>query len=131
MRYTIREYSGKNIDPQKISNLAEQFFREEGFIVQAGKGSKGYVVQARKGGFFRTLLAMNRAFTVVVDGNYDDFTVKLGVAEWLADLGMAAIESLFLSPAIAFIEVPEALWTFEIEHQLWHFLENQIQLGIQ
>lgn len=99
--------------------------------MQTAKGSKGYVVQARKGGFFRTILAMNRAFTAVIDGDKDDFTVKLGVAEWLADLGMAAIESLLLSPAIAFIEVPEALWTFEIEHQLWHFLENQIQLGIQ
>jgi hypothetical protein len=44
---------------------------------------------------------------------------------------MAALESLFLSPIIAFVEVPEALWSFEIEHQLWHFLENQIQLGIQ
>jgi len=131
MRYTIREYNSKNIDPQKVSDLVEQFFKEEGFIVQTAKGSKGYVVQARKGGFFRTILAMNRAFTAVIDGDKDDFTVKLGVAEWLADLGMAAIESLLLSPAIAFIEVPEALWTFEIEHQLWHFLENQLQLGIQ
>ena len=131
MRYTTREYNGKNVDLQKVSDLIEQFFEEEGFIVQAAKGSKGYVVQARKGGFFRTLLAMNRAFTAVIVGDKDNFTVKLGVAEWLADLGMAAVESLFLSPIIAFVEVPEALWSFEIEHQLWHFLENQIQLGIQ
>ena len=131
MRYTTREYNGKNVDLQKVSDLIEQFFKEEGFIVQAAKGSKGYVVQARKGGFFRTLLAMNRAFTAVIVGDKDNFTVKLGVAEWLADLGMAAVESLFLSPIIAFVEVPEALWSFEIEHQLWHFLDNQIQLGIQ
>ena len=131
MRYATREYNGKNIELQKVSDLIEQFFKEEGFIAQAAKGPRGYVVQARKGGFFRTLLAMNRAFTAVIVGDKDNFTVKLGVAEWLADLGMAAVESLFLSPIIAFVEVPEALWSFEIEHQLWHFLENQIQLGIQ
>ena len=131
MRYATREDNGKNIELQKVSDLIEQFFKEEGFKVQAAKGSKGYIVQARKGGFFRTLLAMNRAFTAVIEGDKDDFTVRLGVAEWLADLGMAAVESLFLSPLIAFVEVPEALWSFEIEHQLWHFLENQIQLGIQ
>lgn len=131
MKYTIREYNGKNVEPQKVAELVEQFFREEGFKVQTGKGSNAYIVQAQKGGFFRTLLAMNRAFTAIIKGDKDDFMVKLGVAEWLADLGMAAIESLFLSPAIAFVEVPESLWTFEIEHQLWHFIENQIQLGIQ
>ncbi len=131
MKYTLREYSGKSVDLDKVSKLIGQFFREEGFKVQEATGSKGYLVQAQKGGFFRTLLAMDRAFTALVQGDKNDFSVKLGVAGWLSDLSMAAIESLFLSPLIAFIEVPESLWTFEIEHQLWHFLENQIQLGIQ
>ncbi|EQD69414.1 hypothetical protein B1B_05368, partial [mine drainage metagenome] len=92
--------------------------REEGFKVQEASGSKGYVVQAQKGGFFRTLLAMDRGFTATVQGDKDDFSVKLGVTGWLADLSMAAIESLFLSPPIAFVEAPESLWTFEIEHRL-------------
>lgn len=131
MRYSLREYNGKNVDLEKVSKLIEQFFSEEGFKVQEAKGSKGYVVQAQKGGFFRTILAMDRAFTALIQGDKDDFSVKLGVAGWLADLSMAAIESLFLSPLLGFVEVPESLWTFEIEHQLWHFLENQIQMGIQ
>ena len=85
----------------------------------------------KKGGFFRTILAMNRAFTIVVEGEKNDFRVRIGVAEWLADLGMAAVESFFISPFLAFVEVPESLWSFEIEHQLWHFIENQMELGIQ
>ncbi len=131
MREAIREYRQKNIILDKVAGLVSQFFQEEGFTVQSAKTSMGHIIQAKKGGFFRTILAMNRAFTIVVEGEPNDFRVRIGVAEWLADLGMAAVESFFISPLLAFVEVPESLWSFEIEHQLWHFIENQMELGIQ
>ena len=99
-------------------------------FVQSARESKVQII-SNIGGFFRTILAMNRAFTIVVEGEKNDFRVRIGVAEWLADLGMAAVESFFISPLLAFVEVPESLWSFEIEHQLWHFIENQMELGIQ
>lgn len=131
MKTTSREYSGKNFNLRKLNDLVIQFFKEENFQLQSSNHPRGFLIQARKGGIMRTLLAMNRAFTITIEGEPSDFTVNVGVAEWLKDLGVAAIESFFLSPMLAFVEVPEALWSYELEHQLWHFIENQIDLGIQ
>ncbi len=131
MKTTSREYSGKNVDLKKLSGLIMDFFREENFQVQNTTHPRGFLIQAKKGGMLRTLLAMNRAFTLIIEGEPSDFRIKIGVGEWLKDLTIASIEGFFISPMLAFVEVPEALWSYEIEHQLWHYVENQIDLGIQ
>ena len=131
MKNAMREYVGKNVDLDKLTDLVLDFFREEGFRTQHSKHPKGTLIQARKGGVFRALLAMDRSFTVIIEGIPSNFKVKIGVGKWLQDLGAAAIESFFISPLVAFVEVPEALWSYEIEHHLWHYIETQIDLGIQ
>ena len=131
MRFAQRDYVGKNVSLDKLEAQIENFFREEGFKLQSSKHPNGYLIQAKKGGIFRTLLAADRAYTVIVEGQESNFKIKIGVAEWLKDLGVAALESFFLTPLLAFVEVPEALWSYEIEHHLWHYVETQIELGIQ
>ena len=130
MRQAIREYTEKNIEPEKLAEIIKVYFTEEGFVTQSAKSPSGSVVQARKGGFFRTILAMDRAFTVTIEGTSADFKVKVGVSKWLKDLGIAALEVLFVTPLVVFVEVPEALWSFELEHRLWHYIEDQIEPGI-
>ncbi|MCL5437965.1 MAG: hypothetical protein M1148_02055 [Candidatus Thermoplasmatota archaeon] len=127
MKQAMREYTGKNIEIDKLGEMIKNYFMEEGFITQSSNTPKGYLLQARKGGFFRTILAMDRAFSVTIQGNSSDFTVKIGVSKWLKDMGVAALEAFFLSPLVVFIEVPEALWSFELEHKLWHYIEDQIE----
>ena len=129
MKEAIRDFQGKNVELKKVAELVNSFFTEEGFKVQYAEHPNGYLVQAAKGGFLRTLLAMDRAFTVVVEGEPSDFKIRLGVGKWLKDLGVAAIEAFILTPLVAFVEVPEALWSYEIEHQFWHYIETQIELG--
>ncbi|BAB59744.1 TVG0593813 [Thermoplasma volcanium GSS1] len=131
MKYAIREYKGKNVDLSKLSSIIENYFREENFVTQSSQHPRGYVIQAKKGGIFRTILGMDRAFTIVLVGDSSDFKVQIGVGKWLQDLGVAAIEAFLITPVVAFVEVPESLWSFELEHEFWQFLENQINLGIQ
>lgn len=131
MRYAQRDFVGKNTNLDKLQTSIQQFFKEEGFRLQSSKHPNGYLMQAKKGGIFRTLLAADRAYTVIVDGDPSNFKIKIGIGEWLKDLGVAGLESFFLSPLLAFIEVPEALWSYEIEHHLWHYIETEIELGIQ
>ncbi len=131
MRYAQRDFVGKNTNLDKLQNLIQDFFKEEGFKLQSSKHPNGYLIQAKKGGIFRTLLAANRAYTVIIEGEPSNFKIKIGVGEWLKDLGVASLESFFLSPLLAFVEVPEALWSYEIEHHLWHYVETEIELGIQ
>ena len=131
MKYAQRDYVGKNANLDKLETLVEDFFKEEGFRLQSSKHPNGYIIQAKKGGIFRTLLAGDRAYTILIEGSSSNFKIKVGVGEWLKNLGMAALESFFLTPLLAFVEVPEALWSYEIEHHLWHYIETQIELGIQ
>ena len=131
MRYAQRDFVGKDTNLDKLEDLVEEFFREEGFKLQSSKHPNGYLIQAKKGGIFRTLLASDRAYTIIIEGNSSNFKMKVGVGEWLKDLGIAAMESFFLTPLLAFVEVPEAFWSYEIEHHLWHYIETQIDLGIQ
>lgn len=131
MKTTSREYSGKNYDLRKLNELILQFFKEENFEVQHRTHRRGFFIQARKGGMLRTLLAMNRAFTLIIEGEPSDFRIKIGIADWMKEPSEKMIESFFLSPMLAYTEVPEALWSYELEHQLWHYIENQIDLGYQ
>ncbi len=131
MRFAQRDFVGKDTNLDKLQDLIQEFFREEGFKLQSSKHPNGYLIQAKKGGIFRTLLAADRAYTVLIEGSSSNFKVKIGIGEWLKDLGVAALESFFLTPLLAFIEVPEALWSYEIEHHLWHYIETEIELGIQ
>lgn len=131
MKMATREYNGKNIDLDKLGQHIVEFFNEEHFKTQSGKHPDGILIQAKKGGVFRTILAMDRAFTIVIEGDQSNFKIKMGVGSWLKNLSVAALETFFISEFAAFIEVPEALWAYEIEHQLWHYVENQIELGVQ
>ncbi|MEM3237917.1 MAG: hypothetical protein QXO58_05120 [Thermoplasmata archaeon] len=130
MKYAMREYTEKNVDLDKLEQSILDFFKEEGFKTQSAKHPNGTVIQAKKGGVFRTILAMDRSFTLLIEGSSSDFKIKIGVGKWLQDLGVAALETFFLSPLVAFVEVPESLWSYEIEHQIWHYIEMQMEMGL-
>ncbi len=130
MKSAIREYTGKNIDLNKLADRIEEFFREQKFNVQRGNHPKGIVIQAKKEGILRTIFAADQALTVVISGDPNNVTVRIGVADWLKDLTVAAIEGIILTPLLWFFEIPESLWVFEIENNLWKYIEEQLELGI-
>lgn len=131
MKQATREYMNKNVDLNGVALVSEHFFSEEGFKTQIVKDTGGYLVQATKGGVYRTILAPDRAFTVLIDGEPNRFEVRVGVAEWSQNPSGDLVKSFLLTPCVSFKEIPEALWAFETEHNFWHNLETQITLGIQ
>jgi len=129
MKSAIREYDGKNIDPKKLGQKLEEYFKEEGYKTQVGEHPLGIVVQAQKGGILRTLLAADRALTITITGDPSKVTVRMGVGKWLQDLGVAALEGFLLTPLLFFVDIPESLWSFEIERQVWNYIESLIGMG--
>jgi hypothetical protein len=55
----------------------------------------------------------------------------MGVGKRLKDLGVTAIEGLIVTPILLFVEVPLALWSFEIEQKFGRYLEQQVELGLK
>lgn len=131
MRYCCREYSGHRVDLEELTNVIVQFFREENFKVHALKMDGRFFIQARKGGMHRPILSNDLAFTMAIEGVPSDFRIVLGVSPWHDTMDPSLTEPFFNNPVTAFSEVKESMWSFELEHNLWHYIENQIELGLQ
>ncbi len=125
-----RLYAGNNLDRGKFAGTAGGFFREAQYRTQRADHPKGIVVQAWKEGILRELLAEDRAFTLPIAGDPSQVEVSLGVGKRLQNLGVAALEGLFLSPLIWLAEIPMSLWSFEIETQFWTGLDKRVALGL-
>jgi len=129
LKSAIREYQNKNIDPKKLGDKLEEYFKEEGYKTQRADHPLGTVVQAQKGGILRTLLAADRALTITIQGDPNNLTVRMGVGKWIQDLTVAAVEGILIAPLLFFVEIPESLWSFEIERQVWNYIESLVNLG--
>ncbi len=75
----------------------------------------GTIIQAQKGGILRDLIAAERAFTIMISGRPDDFSIHVGIGKWVQNIAVAAAETLFLSVLFLAVDVPEALWTKHVE----------------
>ena len=126
MNISKREYPDRNVDMEKLSAVVERFFIGEGFVVKLAFDQDKAVIQARKGGVFRTMLEMDRSFTTIFLRKNGHVEMNMGVAKTLDSLDNGNIKNIYHG---IFIEIPEAIWAYEIEHHLWNaiemYLENQ------
>jgi hypothetical protein len=118
-------YEGKGTDLNELQAKIESYLKNEGFTVQSSPPSdQGTVIQAKKGGFLSAVIAADRALTITVTGDSNDFTVKIGIGKWLEHLGVTAAEVLLLSPLFVVVDVPEMAWNLEIENKLGQQIET-------
>jgi len=118
-------YQGKGTDLNGLQGKIESYLKDEGFTVQtSAPGDQGTVVQAKKGGFLSGVIAADRALTIAVTGDPNDFTVKIGIGKWLEHVGVTAAEVLLLSPLFLVVDVPEMAWNLEIENKLAQEIET-------
>ena len=119
----VLHYQNKHTDIQELQSKIEEYLKSDGFAVQSSQASDhGVVLQAKKGKFLSELIDADRALTIYISGNPDDFVVRIGIGKWLEHLGIAAVETLLLSELFLFIDVAEMVWNLEIEGKL----ENEI-----
>jgi hypothetical protein len=115
----VQQFQGKHTDLAKLEGDIESYLKSEGFTVQSSPGSShGYVIQAKKGGFLAGIIDADRALTIMISGDSDDFTVRTGVGKWLERLGIAAVETLLISELFLVVDVAEMAWNVEIEEKL-------------
>ena len=95
----------------------------EGYKVQTRTAPLGNIIQAQKAGILRDIVLADRAFTILISGQPDDFTIHIGNGKWIQNLTVAAVEVLLLSTLFLAVDVPEALWTLHVENGL----ANQIK----
>jgi hypothetical protein len=121
----VRHYQGKNTDLNVLKGKIEEYLKGDGFKVQSSIPSPhGTVIQAQKGGFLRSIITADRAFTILIDGEPSNFTVRVGVGRWLKHLGITAVEALLLTELFLLVDVPETLWNLEIENKILKTIDS-------
>ena len=120
-------FQGKTTDLNALQQGIAEYLKSDGFSVQSSAPSgQGTVLQAKKGGFLRGVVDADRALTIMVSGEPDDFTVRVGIGKWLEHLGVAAIETLLISDLFLVVDVAETAWNFEVEDKLLKRIESLV-----
>jgi hypothetical protein len=108
-------FTGKNKDLGQLSNSIVQQLQAEGYKTQMKNAPMGTIIQAQKAGILRDIITADRAFTIVVAGNPNDFTVHIGIGKWVQNLAVTAAEAILLTWLFLAVDVPEMLWTTHVE----------------
>ena len=75
----------------------------------------GIVIQATKAGILRDIITADRAFTILITGQPNDFSIHIGIGKLIQNLVVAAAEALLLTWLFLAVDVPEMLWTEHVE----------------
>ncbi|MGO8859891.1 MAG: hypothetical protein ACLQRH_03845 [Acidimicrobiales bacterium] len=114
-----KKFTGKGTDLGALQAHIEEYLKKEGFTIQASAPSEqGAVLQAKKGGFLRGIVDADRALTITITGQPDDFGVRVGIGKWVQNIGVAAVETLLISGLFLVVDVGESAWNFEVEDKL-------------
>jgi hypothetical protein len=114
-----KELTLENVkDMQALVNKFSEYLEDEGYKVQTKVEGDRAILQAQKGGILRDIIAAERALTFTFEKNGENVKVTVGVGKWLQNLGVTALEVLFLSELFVFVDVPEILWNSHVENEL-------------
>lgn len=120
-------FQGKGTDLDGLRQKIESYLQSDGFTVQTSAPSgQGTALQAKKGGFLRGVVDADRALSVLISGDPNDFTVRIGIGKWVEHLAVAAVETLLISDLFLVVDVAESAWNFEIEGKLVKQVESLV-----
>jgi hypothetical protein len=111
----VMRFQGKNKDLNQLSQQIVQQLSTEGYKTQSATAPLGIVIQAKKAGILRDIITADRAFSILVTGQPNDFSIHIGIGKWIQNLAVAAVEAIFLSWLFLAVDVPEMLWTQHVE----------------
>lgn len=114
---TLR-FQGKNWNLDALSSQIQQQLQADGYKTQTKSAPMGTIIQAQKAGILRDIITADRAFTIMVSGQPNDFTIHVGIGKWVQNIAVAAVETLLVSVLFLAVDVPEMLWTTHVEKEI-------------
>jgi hypothetical protein len=114
----VMRFQGKNKDLNQLSQQIVQQLESEGYKTQSTTAPLGIVIQAKKAGILRDIITADRAFSILITGQPNDFSIHVGIGKWIQNLAVAAAEVILLSWLFLAVDVPEMLWTRHIENTI-------------
>ncbi|MGB9124916.1 MAG: hypothetical protein WA833_08520 [Nitrosotalea sp.] len=115
----IVRFQNKNKDLNQLSQQIATMLQQDGYKTQMTSTSPvGIVMQATKAGILRDIITADRAFTIMISGDPNDFAIHIGIGKLVQNIAVAAAEALFLSALFLAVDIPEMLWTRHVEEEI-------------
>jgi hypothetical protein len=130
LRASSRDYTGKDCNLDLVADAIEEHFQTQGYETQSSKGEGGWLIRARKSVFLRDLLAGDRASTVILTGELNNFKASFGIGKWIQNIGMTLLEGIAIVLVVFFVEIPVSLWSYETEREFWAYIGQQVALRV-
>ena len=117
----VVHFHGKNKDLIALGQQIEDMLQDDGYKTQINKSaSHRIVIQATKASILRDIITADRAFTILITGDPNDFVIHIGIGKLVQNLAVAAVETILLTGLFLAIDVPEMLWTRHVEKEILH-----------
>ena len=104
-----------------MNALSQQILQQlnaEGYKTQSTTAPLGIVIQTKKAGILRDIITADRAFSILIAGQPNDFTIHVGIGKWIQNIAVAAVETILLTWLFLAVDVPEILWTEHVEKKI-------------
>ena len=115
----IVRFQNKNKDLKQLADQIVNMLNSDGYKTQMTPNAPvGIIIQATKAGILRDIITADRAFTIMITGDANDFAVHIGIGKWIQNIAVAAAEVLLLSLLFLAVDIPEMLWTVHVENEI-------------
>jgi hypothetical protein len=121
-------YQGRNTDLNALKDGIVNYLQGDGFKVQVPKSSGGeWLIQAQKGGFLREIVSAERALNIMIQGQPNNFNVRVGIGKWLQNAAVTAAETIVLTEIFLPVDVAEMAWTVHVENKVIKKIDELVQ----
>src|SRR5215208_2653450 len=115
----VVHFHDKNKDLRELGQRTVEMLQDDGYKTEINTSApQGIVIQATKSGILRDIITANRAFTILITGDPNNFVVHIGIGKLIQNLGVAAAETILLTGLFLAVDVPEMLWTRHVEKEI-------------
>ena len=123
----VVHFHDKNKDLSQLGQGVVEMLQDDGYKTEINtRAPQGVVIQATNSGFLRDIITANRAFTILITGDPNNFVVHIGIGNnRFRILESAVAETILLTGLFLAVDVPEMLWTWHVEKEI---LERILQL---
>ena len=115
----IVRFQNKNKDLNQLAQQIITMLEGDGYKTQMTSNSPvGIIIQATKAGILRDVITADRAFTIMISGDPNNFAIHIGIGKLIQNIAVAAAEALLLSALFLAVDIPEMLWTRHVEDEV-------------
>jgi hypothetical protein len=112
-------FQNKNKDLKQLADQIINMLNSDGYKTQMKQDAPvGIIIQATKAGILRDIITADRAFTIMISGDANNFAVHVGIGKWIQNIAVAAGEVMLFSMLFLAVDVPEMLWTIHVQNEI-------------